>query len=161
MLVNSVKFFFLLSLLLLFGSPVLGQTNSGGGIGVGDLPAGTARPRILSKPEPELPKNANVQGDSEFVIVLRAIFASDGKVKNIYFVKVTPKDAPKEKVKIFKQRAIEAAKMIQFIPATRNGRPVSMLFQLEYSFSPPTEDLPVATPPDTDSSKAEVKKPKI
>jgi outer membrane biosynthesis protein TonB len=35
------------------------------------------------------------------------------------------------------EQAIEAAKKIKFIPATRNGRPVSMWFQLEFNFSSP------------------------
>jgi hypothetical protein len=32
--------------------------------------------------------------------------------------------------------AIEAAKKIKFVPATKYGYPVSMWMQLEYNFSP-------------------------
>ena len=33
------------------------------------------------------------------------------------------------------ERAVAAAKKIKFVPATRDGTPVSMLMQLEYNFN--------------------------
>jgi hypothetical protein len=77
-------------------------------------------------------------------------------VTNVHFVKAIPKDLPKDTVKLLKQRSIEAAKQIEFTPATKNGRPVAMLIQLEYNFGPPeAETQPAATPPDFESSKPE------
>jgi hypothetical protein len=33
------------------------------------------------------------------------------------------------------EKAIAAARQIRFVPATRNGHPVSMYMQLEYNFN--------------------------
>jgi len=33
------------------------------------------------------------------------------------------------------EKAIAAARQIRFVPATRNGQPVSMYMQLEYNFN--------------------------
>jgi len=133
MLANSVKLSVLFVLVLICSSPALGQTHSGAGIGPGNLAPGTEPARILSKPEPQLPKDA--LGSSAFTIVLRAIFTSNGQVTDVRFMKVIPKDTPKETVKIFKRHAIDAAKQIKFVPAMKDGRQVSMFVQLEYNFN--------------------------
>jgi len=88
--------------------------------------------------------------------VLRAVFAADGRVTNVHFVKAIPKDLPKDSVKFLKQRSIEAAKQIKFTPATKGGRPVSMYVQLEYNFGGAEEETqPAATLPVSESSKPE------
>src|SRR5882762_4834182 len=58
MLANPVKLSVLFVLVLICSSPALGQTHSGAGIGPGNLAPGTEPARILSKPEPQLPKDA-------------------------------------------------------------------------------------------------------
>jgi TonB family protein len=57
---------------------------------------------------------------------LRCIFAADGRVRNIKVIKGLPNGLT--------ERAIEAARLIKFIPATKDGKPVSMWMQLEYNF---------------------------
>jgi TonB family protein len=55
------------------------------------------------------------------------IFTSDGRVTNIKVVRGLP-DGLTEK-------AIEAAQRIRFNPATKNGAPVSVRGNLEFSFN--------------------------
>jgi Gram-negative bacterial TonB protein C-terminal len=86
----------------------------------------TTRPRIIAKPEPsytELARQHQVKG----IVVLRAIFADDGKVHFIVPLKRLPDGLTLE--------AMNAAKQIKFVPATKDGRPVSMWLQLEYNFN--------------------------
>jgi hypothetical protein len=148
----------LLVLGLICSSSALGQTHTGSGIGPGNLPPGP-KPRILFKPPPDAPNG--VSTESGFTIILRATFTSDATVTNVRFVKVTPKNAPTQTVKLFKERAIEAAKQIEFIPATKDGRPVSVYMQLEYSFSPKEEEKPAAKTPDAESFKPKTEKPGV
>jgi hypothetical protein len=115
-----------------------------------------SKARILSKPQPEFPKDVSTASD--ITIALEAIFTSDALVTNIHRVSVTPEDAPKETVKLFTQRAIEAAKQIKFTPATKDGRPVSMRVRLEYNFTPAGDE---EKPTDAESSKAKEPKPKV
>jgi TonB family protein len=61
------------------------------------------------------------------VVVLRVVFTSDGRVTNIQVLQALPGGLT--------ERAIEAAKKIKFIPATKDGRFVSMWMQLEYNFN--------------------------
>jgi TonB family protein len=82
--------------------------------------------RILSRPEPgytDLARKNQVTG----TIVLRAIFAFDGKVRNIRIVKGLPDG--------LNLSAIRAARRIKFIPATVNGQPVSQYIQIEYNYN--------------------------
>lgn len=86
----------------------------------------TTRARVLKKPEPsytEDARNNQVTG----TVVLRCIFAADGRVRNIYVIWGLPGGLT--------ERAIEAARKIKFIPATVDGKPVSMWMQLEYNFN--------------------------
>jgi hypothetical protein len=130
--------------------------ESGGyGPGLGNARLDT-KARILSKPEPESPKG--VATDSAITIVLEAIFTSDATVTNIHFVRVEPRDAPKETVKLFTQKAIDAAKQIKFTPATKDGHQVSMRMQLEYNFAPSANEEKPSNP---ESPKAKDSKPKV
>ena len=86
----------------------------------------TTRARILKKPEPsysEFARNAQVEG----TVVLRAILAADGQVKNILVLGRLPHGLT--------ERAIEAARKIKFQPAVKDGRPVSVFVQIEYNFN--------------------------
>lgn len=101
---------------------------------------------IEFRPEPEGPKaiGKSVLGSSSeaptLVVILRAVFSSDAKVRDIKVVKMVPKSAPKVWAKDLARKAIEAAKGIKFIPATKDARPVSMYMQLEYTFTLDDED---------------------
>jgi TonB family protein len=85
-----------------------------------------AKARIISRPNPaytdEARKN-NVTG----TVVLRAIFAFDGKVRAIRVVKGLPDG--------LSQMAVRAARGIKFVPATIQGKPVSQYIQIEYNFN--------------------------
>jgi TonB family protein len=84
-----------------------------------------SRAKILSRPAPIYPRGARGSG-AMGVIVLRAIFTSDGKVRNIRVVNGLPNGITLS--------AIRAARQIKFIPATLNGNPVSQRVQIEYNF---------------------------
>jgi TonB family protein len=86
----------------------------------------TTKARLISKPEPIYTQEARNQQISG-TIVLRCVFASDGTVKHILILQALPGGLTAQ--------AIEAAKKIRFIPATRDGKPVSMWMQLEYNFN--------------------------
>jgi len=86
----------------------------------------TQKARVKKKPEPKYTKDArkhNVKG----TVVLRCVFRSTGEVTNISVIRGLPDGLT--------DRAIEAAKKIRFIPAMKDGHPVSMWMQLEYNFN--------------------------
>jgi TonB family protein len=86
----------------------------------------TTKARIISKPEPvysEEARNHNVVG----TVVLRAVFSYDGTVRNIVAVRGLKYGLT--------EKAIQAARKIKFVPATKDGRLVSMWMQLEYNFN--------------------------
>ncbi len=85
----------------------------------------TTRAIVRSKPQPQYTELARGNGVTG-VVVLRAIFAADGTVRGILAIKGLPDGLT--------EAAIAAARKIKFLPATKNGRPVSMYVQLEYNF---------------------------
>jgi len=82
--------------------------------------------RLLSKPQPTYTGEAKSEQITGTVI-LKCVFASDGTVTNIRVIQGLPGGLT--------EKAIEAARKIKFIPATRNGKNVSMWMQLEYNFN--------------------------
>jgi len=93
-------------------------------------------PVIKDRPEPNWP--ASIKKADDFTVVLRAVFRSNAKVTDIKFYELRPEHpAGLSLADIDKltTAAIEAAGKIRFIPATKNGRAVSMMMQLEYDFS--------------------------
>jgi TonB family protein len=86
----------------------------------------TERVRVLSKPEPAYTDIAREHGLTG-TVVLRSVFAADGKVKHISVIAALPDGLT--------ERAIDAARSIRFVPAKKDGRPVSMWMQLEYNFN--------------------------
>ena len=86
----------------------------------------TTKARVLSKPEPQYTERARSQG-VRGTVVLRAIFADDGRVKHIIVVRSLPDGLT--------EMALAAARRIKFVPATLNGLPVSVFIQLEYNFN--------------------------
>ena len=86
----------------------------------------TTKARILSKPEPTYTEEAR-RHQTTGTIVLKAIFAANGRVIGIHPVTYLPHGLT--------ERAIVAAQHIKFIPAIKDGHPVSMYMQLEYNFN--------------------------
>ena len=86
----------------------------------------TQRARVLFKPEPQYTEEARKTGITGTVI-LRVVFSRTGEVTNIRATKTLPAGLT--------EKAIAAARQIRFVPATRNGQPVSMYMQLEYNFN--------------------------
>ena len=83
------------------------------------------RPKITSKPTPAYSAEAvahNVRGR----VVLSAVLCRSGKVTDVQVIESLPYGLT--------EKAIEAARAIEFEPAQRNGRRVSEVFRLEYNF---------------------------
>ena len=108
------------------------QASGVNGVGPGSGPVAyigrevDTKARLLSKPEPNYTVAAR---DKQIVgtVILKAVFASSGKVTNIRVVQGLPNGLT--------ERAIEAARKIKFVPATKEGKYVSMWMQLEYNFN--------------------------
>jgi TonB family protein len=81
---------------------------------------------VLSKPEPTYTEAAR-KNQITGTVILRAVFSSGGSVTNIHAVSGLPDGLT--------ERAIAAAKQIRFVPATKDGRPVSMWMELQYNFN--------------------------
>ena len=86
----------------------------------------SVKARVLSKPEPQYTPEARGKQITG-TVVLRAIFAANGRVVGIRVVSGLPGGLT--------EQAIYAARQIKFIPAIKDGRPVSMFIQLEYNFN--------------------------
>jgi len=82
--------------------------------------------RILSKPEPQYTEEAR-QNTLSGTVVLRVVFSSSGEVVQIRAIHTLPFGLT--------ERAIAAARQIQFVPAMKGGQPVSVSMQLEYNFN--------------------------
>jgi TonB family protein len=107
-----------------------GGGGPGGGGGGGDrIYTGrdvTSKARLISKPEPQYTEDAR-KNQIVGTVVLKVVFASNGSVTNIRTVSGLPYGLT--------ERAIAAARQIKFVPATKDGHPVSMWMQLEYNFN--------------------------
>jgi len=84
------------------------------------------RARLLSKPEPQYTEEAR-KNQVSGTVVLRAIFSSSGQVVQIRALRTLPFGLT--------ERAIAAARQIQFVPALKGGQAVSVSMQLEYNFN--------------------------
>jgi TonB family protein len=84
------------------------------------------KPRLLKKPEPTYTKDA-LDNKVEGTVILRMVFSKTGRVENIKVRQGLPFGLTVQ--------AIEAARKIEFVPAMKDGKAVSMLIQLEYYFS--------------------------
>jgi TonB family protein len=84
------------------------------------------RPTILYKEKTQYTEEAKRNG-LEGSVILDTVFAADGNITNIQVYSGLP-DGLTEK-------AIEAAKKIQFSPATKDGKPISVRGKLEYDFN--------------------------
>jgi TonB family protein len=98
------------------GSPTVDYNRIFGGNEV------TSKARVLEKPEPTYTAVAS-RNQITGTVVLRAVFSSGGTVTNIHAVSSLPDGLT--------EQAIEAAKRIRFVPATKDGHPVSMWMELQ------------------------------
>ena len=106
-----------------------GGGPGGGGGGYDRIFTGkevTSKARLISKPEPQYTEDAR-KNQVVGTVVLKVVFASNGSVSNIRTVSGLPYGLT--------ERAIAAARQIKFVPATKDGHPVSMWMQLEYNFN--------------------------
>jgi TonB family protein len=81
---------------------------------------------LLKKPEPGFTDWARANNTSG-VVKLRLILSADGRVKHILVVKGLPDGLT--------ERAVAAARGIKFIPAVKDGKPVSVVVTVEYNFN--------------------------
>ena len=81
---------------------------------------------VVMKPEPMYTEVARQNGITG-TIVLKVVLSSDGSVINIRTIAGLPYGLT--------DNAIAAAKKIKFVPAVKEGKFVSMFFQLAYDFS--------------------------
>jgi TonB family protein len=98
--------------------------GAGRGTGVGVGPG--AGSLIKVKPQPGYTKAAlrrQVQG----TVVLRIVLHASGQVRDVCVVKGLPYGLTR--------RAVEAAYRIEFEPAVKEGRPVSVTTLIQYEFS--------------------------
>ncbi|MFN2497960.1 MAG: TonB family protein [Pyrinomonadaceae bacterium] len=86
----------------------------------------TTKVRVLEKPEPVYTEPARQSGVTG-TVVLRAVFAADGTIRHILVLNGLPNGLT--------EQALNAARRIKFVPATIDGRPVSIFIQLEYGFN--------------------------
>ncbi len=105
-----------------------GDMGLGGGrSGIEDMGKnGAGRPTILYKEKAKYTEEAR-QNKVQGTVVLNVVFTSDGRITQVRVVRGLP-DGLTEK-------AIEAAQRIRFQPATKNGGPVSVRGNLEFSFN--------------------------
>ena len=106
------------------------------GVGGGSDRDGSNRPfagsqveqlaRVLYKPEPTYTEDAR-RNQIVGTVMLRVVFASNGDVVQIQAVRTLPYGLT--------ERAIAAARQIKFVPAVKDGHPVSVFMQLEYNFN--------------------------
>ncbi len=80
--------------------------------------------KIISKPLPKFPKG---QDCSKGTVTLRVQFLDTGEIGKIAVVSGLPNG--------FNECAIEAVKKINFKPATKNGKPVTVIKQVQYNFT--------------------------
>lgn len=115
--------------------PNIGGPTKGGGKGNNPNPndpdrvynpSEVTRARVLFKPEPQYTEEARKNGITG-VVILRVVFSRTGEVTNIRAMQSLQGGLT--------EKAIAAARQIRFVPATRNGQPVSMYMQLEYNFN--------------------------
>lgn len=86
----------------------------------------TTKPRILSKSEPTYTEEARKEQITG-TVVLRCIFGANGKVFGFRVLSYLPAGLT--------EQAIRVARQIKFVPATKDGQPVSMWMELQYNFN--------------------------
>jgi protein TonB len=105
------------------GHSCIGNNVNSGAFKVSEV---DQRPRLLFKPEPQYTEEAR-HNQLSGTVMLRVVFSSAGEVDQIRAVQTLPFGLT--------EKAIAAARQIKFVPANKNGRPVSVHMQLEYNFN--------------------------
>jgi TonB family protein len=106
-----------------------GPGGGGGGTDYNKIFSGkdvNSKARVLEKPEPTYTEAAR-KNQITGTVVLRAVFSASGAVTNIHAVSGLPDGLT--------ERAIAAAHQIRFVPASKDGHPVSMWMELQYNFN--------------------------
>ncbi|MGQ0760580.1 MAG: TonB family protein [Acidobacteriota bacterium] len=83
------------------------------------------RPIVSKKPTPGYPREARSSG-VQGTVIIRCIFSAKGKVTNIRVVSGRPLGLT--------ERSIAAAEKIQFKPPSKDGKPVSVWMERQYTF---------------------------
>lgn len=91
---------------------------------------------ILSMPEPVLPRKLGKTFDVSGTLKVEMVLTSSGKVGDVKVVEGL------SKAQNF--AAVKAARLITFMPATKDGRPVSQSYVAEYHFRILTEEFGTA-----------------
>jgi TonB family protein len=86
----------------------------------------TSRAVITHNPEPVFTEQAR-QHSTTGEVILRVVLGADGTVQNILPIKTLPDGLT--------EQAIKAAHRVRFIPATKDGRPVSQYSTIVYNFN--------------------------
>lgn len=86
----------------------------------------TTKARMLSRPEPLYTERARKNG-TRGTVTLRLVLGADGVVRHILVVRALPDGLT--------ENAIAAARRIKFIPATKDGLPVSVYATIQYNFN--------------------------
>ena len=86
----------------------------------------TTKARILVRPEPQYTEEAR-QNKVTGTVVLRGIFAFDGRIRALRVVSGLPNGLT--------SMAVRAARKIRFVPAMIDNKPVSQYIQIEYNFN--------------------------
>jgi TonB family protein len=128
--------FFFMYCFCVFANAQQGQgsgTGKGSGNGVGNNIENKSKDRkgdnsisIISKPQSrytEAARQNNVQG----TITLSIKFLKNGKIGKVKIVNGLPDG--------LNENTIEAAKLIKFLPATKNGKPITVTKLIQYSFT--------------------------
>jgi TonB family protein len=102
-----------------------GDIGLGGGGGVLPMTA-NLRPIILYTEKPRYTEEAR-QNKLQGTVVLSVVFSADGRITNIRVVRSLPDGLT--------ENAIAAARRIRFNPAVKDGVPVSVRTNLEFSFN--------------------------
>ena len=135
--VSMKKFCIILTFVFLLGVSVFAQD---------------VRLKILEQPLPELPKNHSTS-DISGKVVLRVQFLDFGEIGEITPVAALPP--------VITEKAIAAAKKIKFEPEQKDGKPVTVVKELQYLYSwnggwrIPAAETVTTTLPSADSGKAE------
>jgi TonB family protein len=82
--------------------------------------------KITSKPEPDIPEEARVK-QVKGRVVLTVVLCRTGKVTDIVVVEGLPYGVT--------EKMIENARQIEFIPAEKDGQPVSQEQRMEYEIN--------------------------
>lgn len=92
--------------------------------------------KITKKAQPTYTEAAAV-AKVEGVVALKVVFLASGKIGDVTYPKTRVQHLLKEDPLLkygLVDKAIEAAKQIEFIPATRDGVPISIVKSVEYEF---------------------------